>query len=1582
MPEQTISPGVFTEERDQTFLQQGVQEIGGAFVGPSQKGPAFKPVEVQTPQGYEEQFGDEGLYMDYSVKNYLRDASSATVVRLLGEEGYESEGVEIQLPQGELSSRPFEITKTEFSFGTEVGPDEEIDVRVCFRGRQRRTSSTEVLDYDISVHEYVDGDYNAEVISEQNVDQDCFDATFTPETDEFVSVRYEVEVELADGQSAKVESPAVQVQGFYLEDVRYNWVEGKNKGNEEIVSLLGDVQNIDGTYDAEVYEVVNGTLKEDPVATRTGLTDSRFRLAFVHGGATGDRLTYVVKVQSGGVEDVPDSVSPSIDVIDRGETAQFEILDVNFNFVQNQDVDYREKLQVDAEASRPVQTDALDALLADGTQDEAQSGQNALDVVSGDPNNTSVYLEFQVGDSGIDVSTGDIVSYILQLTDTESAGPDDEIGAESPEVEVDGGLFRIGEVDTNFDEGDKVGGNEESGISFTVVNENSSATPFNFTIFEIEDGDDQNETAVVQEADISDSDPRFTNGRLTTGVATSASFNRTVQYRIQVEQTASQGASISSTDSRRTPTQTVTTLEPVEGNEIGIQKARFGLFDRQTAKDGDVLFGGFAVDEGSAISYTYEIELYKNGESTESIVLSDGSNAAHRYFENWQVGDASGNLYDGDEFFYRFRVEDGSGNTAFVDSPTLTYSGGTNPNFGIEETDFQFEDGAAADVNERLSVNFETRRPSWDTGDQYGLRYKVIGYVNGSTAGTVVADTLSEEGNDIVTQGDGTASEPQVEFEASWFAGNDTTASIGDNIKYELVVEQYDIANDSVLQENKVMGGTVSLAERTPKEDVTLAVLAPTERLRRDADEITDVQINPDKSDMANFELILGLESTSDSGGETPEMQSAGEDEGPVESLLSDADSNNLTQSQDLLIDGRSYQVSLKEGESNYLLDLFGRNVESPTEVFAKSSFPEVWEELIGDFYDEETGTTGINLKAEFDPAKFDFDGQGYSNAETPWIVSQDQQPNQPGAERQRLFKFETIGDGNYANREIKASITNVRYPSEVSGSEYGEFDVLIRDIGDKDRSPTILESFSGVNLNPDSQNYIGRAIGNKKTELNSNGKLIESGGEAGVFENRSNYIRVDVNRQVVRANSGGRNDLANLVPWGFAPYQIPLDYGGQVPHGLKPRLVQSINDVENDILPENGINQDISSVAPPFDDRIFFGVDFEFEGNLSWLQAIANNSDSASEQAEFEQDYGFVLSDAYVENPDGNGVRQIEYGDNDAEGLPVGRRKFNIAFQGGFDGMEPAKPKALEDEITPSNAQGLDLSTANAAGTQAYEKAIRLLGNEDRFDINLLVTPGVINSLHSPVIQAGIDMVESRADTFYAFDAAGLDASVDDAVASVQSVDSSYAATYFPWLRIRDQNRNKQVRVPPSVLIPRVYAFNDQTSAEWFAPAGFERGGIPEAISAVLRLRKEDRDELYRNRVNPIAQFPDQGVSVWGQKTLQTQAGALDRVNVRRLLIRVKKFIASTSRFLVFEQNVPETRNRFLNIVRPFLDQVQQQNGVFAFRVKMDAENNPPEVVDRNKLVGEIFLQPTRTAEYIELTFNVLPTGAEFEDV
>jgi phage tail sheath protein FI len=260
-----------------------------------------------------------------------------------------------------------------------------------------------------------------------------------------------------------------------------------------------------------------------------------------------------------------------------------------------------------------------------------------------------------------------------------------------------------------------------------------------------------------------------------------------------------------------------------------------------------------------------------------------------------------------------------------------------------------------------------------------------------------------------------------------------------------------------------------------------------------------------------------------------------------------------------------------------------------------------------------------------------------------------------------------------------------------------------------------------------------------------------------------------------------------------------------------------------------------------------------------------------------------------------------------------------------------------------------------------------------------MVVAPGVNKADHLYVWTSILDMVEQRADAFFIADAGNAGTSLTATITQAESVDSNYAAVYYPWVKTIDINTNKLITVPPSVLLPGVFAANDRVAAEWFAPAGLNRGGLVGAVSVLNRLTQSERDTLYEGKVNPIAQFPGQGIVVFGQKTLQDKPSALDRINVRRLLLTVRKYIASTSRFLVFEQNTSETRNRFLNIVNPYLESIQQRQGLYAFRVVMDETNNTPDVIDRNIMQGSIFLQPTKTAEFIQIDFNILPTGAAF---
>ena len=320
----------------------------------------------------------------------------------------------------------------------------------------------------------------------------------------------------------------------------------------------------------------------------------------------------------------------------------------------------------------------------------------------------------------------------------------------------------------------------------------------------------------------------------------------------------------------------------------------------------------------------------------------------------------------------------------------------------------------------------------------------------------------------------------------------------------------------------------------------------------------------------------------------------------------------------------------------------------------------------------------------------------------------------------------------------------------------------------------------------------------------------------------------------------------------------------------------------------------------------------------------------------------------------------------------------------GDFGSGEITHPFNFYDNISATNSQGVNMSVSSATvGTGGYKTALSLLGNKDEYNFNLLFLPGVVDQLanHSVVITDAIQLCEDRTDCFLVYDNTSKTDSVATAKTNTEARNSSYAATYYPWVQIQDASLGVNRYVPPSTVIAGVYHFNDVVGQPWFAPAGLNRGGIDSAVQAYRKLTQANRDSLYESNVNPIATFPGQGVTVFGQKTTQKKASALDRVNVRRLLINLKTFVASSSRNLLFEQNTNSLRNQFLNLVNPYMEEVQANSGLSAFRVVMDDSNNTQETIDRNQLIGQIFIQPTRAAEFIVLDFVVQPTGAAFPE-
>jgi len=627
--------------------------------------------------------------------------------------------------------------------------------------------------------------------------------------------------------------------------------------------------------------------------------------------------------------------------------------------------------------------------------------------------------------------------------------------------------------------------------------------------------------------------------------------------------------------------------------------------------------------------------------------------------------------------------------------------------------------------------------------------------------------------------------------------------------------------------------------------------------------------------------------------------------------------------------------VSFDTGSANYITKVFGTDPQTTnTDVYVYKNFK---------YFQSNNGfDANVSMSIVSASSGEDFTND-YSVATTPYIVSQ-----LSGGSRRNLFKVNTRSHGSDVNDDFKIAIADLTAAGSVPGSDYGSFALrVLRNNPGENNDGEVLEEFTNLNFDPDSVNYAPRAIGDRYVTIDSEGKLTYNGD----WPNKSVHIYLSD----YETNLEGINEA--LLPHGFAAATNPV---------LGTTTIPSASFVTSQ-----------TSTLGVFDQNVYYGWAFNNDNNKQYLAPLPDSAGSGNNAV-------FSLENM-LGHTDASSLGVTTYADG-SENLSLSaaakaQLKFVVPFQGGFDGDNPTTLKATGNSITSTNTQGFDCSGANASGSIAFKRAINAISNPDEFDVNLLVTPGIIHEYHSSVTNHGISKVESRADAFYVMDGSRWGRSVNNAVSDINSLDTNYAAVYYPWVKILDEVKNKPMWVPPSVVLPGVISFNDSVAHEWFAPAGLNRGGLSSVLEAKTRLTHTERDELYEGRVNPIASFPGQGVVVFGQKTLQGKPSALDRINVRRLLIRLRKFIASSSRYLVFEQNTATTRNRFLGIVNPYLSQVQQNSGLSAFKVVMDESNNTPDVVDRNQLVGQIFLQPTRTAEFIVLDFVIQPTGAAFPE-
>jgi len=622
---------------------------------------------------------------------------------------------------------------------------------------------------------------------------------------------------------------------------------------------------------------------------------------------------------------------------------------------------------------------------------------------------------------------------------------------------------------------------------------------------------------------------------------------------------------------------------------------------------------------------------------------------------------------------------------------------------------------------------------------------------------------------------------------------------------------------------------------------------------------------------------------------------------------------------------GVNVSASILSSATNDLSDVFG---ESP--FGAKTAYAYSYFENMAGYYTGSALNNIVITRVVLPTQNFAYDT---TEAQTPMVQSQ-----LISGERYDLFNFVTLGHGDTYNTKYKVGISNVKAAGEDGSTDYSTFTVTIRSFSDTDKRKSVIETFNNVNLDAASPNYIARRIGDRYNTIDSNGKITENGD----YSNKSKYVRVVV--------SAAGSFPISAAPFGHGAYTNPITATNNAESLLVPAVTFQTNSTGN------------SSSSPIY----FSGFDFETTGvkldNSQYLKAIPVGAQTGSNTAfAFDSQLTYVMTGSVSSD--------------------MVKRQFVLAFQEGFDGMNPTvtKAKAGDTDWGNANTQGFNCASSTSSGSVAYTKAINAVSNPDEYDINMVVTPGIVRSLHPAIVTKVIDMVEERQDAFYIADFNNFSDTITEATEQANAVDSNYVATYYPWVKTIDTNTNKLMSVPPSVLMPAVFAANDRLAAEWFAPAGLNRGGISGAVSVLNRLTHSERDTLYENKVNPIAAFPGQGIVAFGQKTLQDKASALDRINVRRLLIVLKKFVASTSRYLVFEQNTSSTRARFLNTVNPYLEAVQQRQGLYSFRVVMDESNNTPDVIDRNILAGQIFLQPAKTAEFIVIDFNILPTGASF---
>jgi hypothetical protein len=636
----------------------------------------------------------------------------------------------------------------------------------------------------------------------------------------------------------------------------------------------------------------------------------------------------------------------------------------------------------------------------------------------------------------------------------------------------------------------------------------------------------------------------------------------------------------------------------------------------------------------------------------------------------------------------------------------------------------------------------------------------------------------------------------------------------------------------------------------------------------------------------------------------------------------------------------KSFTCSLDTTSSKYITKVLG------TDVFDKSIddfavyVHEVYPNLLKYAYQQ-----GL-IRGISSTIAYNLDGnnflQGWDTTISPTVVSEVR-----GGNVSDLFQIQTISDGEMANFQVKIMVQNINVDS-------GEFDLIVRDFNDTDENMVVLEKFTRCSMNPDLPGYVARKVGTSDGE----------------FELRSKYIMLVMDA----------NHPTDAFPAGFKGFLTDNAFSGATLGSsiYKTEYLQAGDVIyyESNGTPVLSNGDKVRKVSLGISSQVGFDKDLlKFKG-----------ADASGES------FGFHLS-SNAAAVTGTSFKCTPY---DLEGTDKGLleniafRKFTFAVYGGRDGWDIYRDVRTNGDAyifgkntyvsghTSNN--GVFSSTVGNSDYYAYLQGIESFANPEAVDINVFATPGINFYDHSSLTTQAIDMVENeRADSLYIIGSPNV-TSVEDVIGNIDTVglDTNYSATYWPWIQVRDTDNATQLYIPPTGEVVKNIALTDNVSYPWFAVAGYSRG-LVNAIKASKKLTLDERDDLYANRINPIATFSDTGTIIWGNKTLQVRESALDRINVRRLLLRARKLISAVAVRLLFEQNDEQVRNEFLRLVNPILESIKKERGLYEFRVTV---SNDPEDIDANTLRGKIYVKPTRSLEFIDLEFIITPTGASFENI